>query len=114
MAKLSPIAEVKEKFGSKEALAKIVKSQIERPEGLSDEAYDRKVRTISNRKLLKLHTAHEDMTKGFGSKEGLVDAIITLSSVGKVDQVYRAKLVTLRIAQLLELHKSLAKKSRKA
>lgn len=114
MAKLSPIAEVKEKFGSKEALAKIVKSQIERPEGLSDDDYDRKVRTISNRKLLKLHAAHEEMTKGFGSKEGLIDAIITLTTVGKVDQVYRTKLTTLRVAQLLDLHNSLAKKARKA
>ena len=110
--KLSPLAEVKEKFGSREALVKLVAGKIERPEGMGDEAFEKKVRTISNRKLLKLNAAHEDMVKRFGSKDGLVDAIIALVCPKKVDTVYRAKLMTLRVAQLLDLHKSLAKKSK--
>ena len=110
--KLSPLAEVKEKFGSREELIKIVSGKIERPEGMSDEAFAKKVRTISNRKLLKLNAAHEEMIKSFGSKDGLVDAIIALVCKGKVDSVYRAKLTTMRAAQLLDLHKSLVKKSK--
>ena len=31
MAKLTPVAEVKDKFGSKEALARTVLSQLEKP-----------------------------------------------------------------------------------
>ena len=71
--KLSPLAEVKEKFGSRDALVKLVMSKIERPEGMSDEKFEEKVRTVSNRKLLKLNAAHDDMIARFGSKEGLVD-----------------------------------------
>ena len=110
--KLSPLAEVKEKFGSREELIKVVSGKIERPEGMSDEAFAKKVHTISNRKLLKLNAAHEEMIKSFGSKDGLVDAIIGLCCKGKVDGVYRKKLTTLRVAQLLDLHKSLVKKSK--
>lgn len=109
--KLSPLAEVKEKFGSRDALVKLVMGKIERPEGMSDEKFEEKVRTVSNRKLLKLNAAHDDMVARFGSKEGLVDAIMTIVTTGKTDVVYRAKLMTLRPAQLLDLHKSLVKKS---
>ena len=51
------------------------------------------------------------MIARFGSKEGLVDAIMAIVTTGKVDVLYRAKLMTLRPAQLLDLHKSLVKKS---
>lgn len=110
--KLSPLAEVKEKFGSRDELIKVVMGKIERPAGMSDEAFDKKMHTVSNRKLLKLNAAYEDMIKRFGSKEGLVDAIMGCVCKGKVDNVYRAKLMTLRVAQLLDLHKGLVKKSK--
>ena len=106
---LAPLAEVKAKFGSRDELIKLVMKEIERPEGMNDADFEAKMRTVSNRKLLKLHAAHEDVTKRFGSKEGLVDAIIAIVNKGKVDQVYRNKLMTLREAQLLDLHKSLGK-----
>ena len=108
--KLAPLAEVKERFGSRDELIKIVMGEIERPEGMSDDDFSAKLHTVSNRKLLKLHDAHDDVTKRFGSKEGLVDAIIAIVNKGKVDVVYRKKLTTLREAQLLDLYKNLAKK----
>ena len=110
--KLSPLAEVKEKFGSRDELIKVVMGKIERPDGMSDAAFEKKVRTISNRKLLKLNAAHEDMMKRFGSKDALVDAIIAIECPKKVDTVRRAHLMTLRIAQLLDRHKGLVKKSK--
>ena len=106
---LAPLAEVKAKFGSRDELVKIVMAEIERPEGMSDADFEAKMHTVSNRKLLKLHAAHEDVTKRFGSKAGLVDAIISVVNKGKVDQVYRNKLMSLREAQLLDLHKKLGK-----
>lgn len=110
--KLSPLAEVKEKFGSREELIKVVMGKIERPEGMGDDAFAKKLHTVSNRKLLKLNAAHDDMVKRFGSKEGLVDAIMGLVCKGKVDSVYRSKLMTLRVAQLLDRHMGLVKKSK--
>jgi len=111
MAKLSPMAVVKSNFESKEALAKIVMGKIERPEGLSDDEFARKVKTLSNRKLLKLNAAYDEMMKAFGSKDALVDAIVALVCKGKADSVYRDSIKTRRVAQLLDLHKSLAKKA---
>ena len=109
--KLSPLAEVKEKFGSRDALVKLVMGKIERPEDMSDEKLEEKVRTISNRKLIKINAAHDDMVARFGSKDGLADAIVALVCKGKVDTVYRAKLMRMRPAQLLDRHKVLVKKS---
>ncbi len=110
--KLSPLAEVKEKFGSRAELIKVVMGKIERPEGMSDEAFEKKMRTVSNRKLLKLNAAHEDMIKRFGSKDGLVDAIIAMECKGKVDSVRRNALMGRRVAQLLDLHMGLVKRSK--
>ena len=45
-------------------------------------------------------------------KDALVDAIVALACTGKVDTVYRQSLMKRRVAQLLNLHKSLAKKSK--
>ncbi len=112
MAKLSPMAVVKEKFESKEALAKIVMSQVERPEGLSDAEFERKIKTLSNRKLLKLNAAHEEMMKAFGSKEALVDAIVAEVCTGRVGTVCLGRLLNKKVARLLYLHKSVAKKAR--
>lgn len=107
---LAPLAEVKAKFGSRDELVKIVMGEIERPEGMSDKDFEAKMSKVSNRKLLKLHAAHEDVTRRFGSKEGLVDAIIGIVNKGKVDHVYRNKLMTMREAQLLDIHQGLSKK----
>ena len=41
-----------------------------------------------------------------------IDAIIALVCKGKVDSVLRAKLAKDRVAQLLDMHKALAKKSK--
>lgn len=109
--KMSPLAEVKAKFGSRDELVKVVMQKIERPADMDDAKFEEKVRTISNRKLLKLNAAHDDMIARFGSKEGLVDAIIAIVCKGKVDTVLRNKLMTLRPAQLLDRHKALAKKA---
>ncbi|MFA5623847.1 MAG: hypothetical protein WC966_02160 [Bradymonadales bacterium] len=114
MAKLTPVAEVKDKFGSKENLAKTVLAQLERPEDESKEEFERRILTLSNRKLLKLNDAHEELLKRFGSKAALVDAIVALACVGKVDTTYKAKLERMRTAPLLDLHKSLARKAKKS
>lgn len=113
MAKLTPVAEARDRFGSKEALAKIVLSQLEKPEAESKEDFERRIMTLSNRKLLKLNAAHEDMLKRFGSRAALIDAVVALVCTGKVDTVYKASLEKMRTAPLLDLHKSLARRAKK-
>ena len=70
--------------------------------------------TLSNRKLIKLNSAHEEMLRRFGSRAALVDAIVALACPGKVDVLYKAKLEKTRTAPLLDLHKSLTRRAKRA
>ncbi len=114
MGKKTPVQLVKERYGSKEELAKLLYKRLESP--FADESADdfqRRIRTTSNKKLLRLMATHETVEKEFGGKSGLIDAIMALHQPqGKPDLVYRAKLETYRLTRLLDLQRSLAKRAR--
>ncbi len=114
MAKMTPLQTVVENFGSKKALAEKLSAVLERPEGVSQKDFERRVATMSNSKLLRLHRVHETLNRRFGSKAALVDKIMALHSVGKEDKVYRKKIETYSIARLLDMHKALKKRVYKA
>ena len=114
MAKVSPCVEVRARFESKAALAREVMAHLDRGEGESEADFERRILTVSNRKLLRLHALEVELVSRFGSKAGLVDSIIKLTCGGGVDHQYREKLMTRRVAQLLDLHKGLAKRSKKS
>ena len=79
MAKKTPMQEVKERFGSKEELAKLLYEKLERPyEDESQEDFELRIRTASNKKLLRLHRVHEEAQERFGGKDGLVDAVMKM------------------------------------
>lgn len=113
MAKPTPLQVVKERFGSKDELAKLLYKKLERPfEDEDDESFERRIRTSSNRQLLRLFEAHEQLDKQFGDKSGLVDAIVKLRYAGgKPDDQHRRKLETYRISRLLDLHSNLERKA---
>jgi hypothetical protein len=78
--KKSPLAQVKDSFGSKE---KLVDALVSLPEGVLDrgedkDAWKQQLLTAANTKLLKLHTVGSQVSKRFGSKEKLVDALLGL------------------------------------
>ncbi len=106
MTKKTPLQEVKERFGSKEELAKQLLAVAERPEGIEDDEFERILTTSSNKQLLRLHTVTETVKKRFGSKEALVDAIVD-RTFPKGNPPYRTKLLGLKNARLLDLHQSL-------
>ena len=114
MAKMTPVQIVKERFGSKKELAAIVISNLEKPEGVSQSDFERKISTVSNKKLLKLHAIYEELHRRFATKSTLIDEIMSLKSTGKPDLVYRASLEKKRVPELLDLHKALVKKSKKS
>jgi len=105
MAKLTPLQEVNERFGSKTALADKLIGVLERDEALEDDEFERSVRTASNRQLLRLHEVHEIVSKRFGSKEGLVDAILS-KKFPKGNDAYRTKLLGQRPTRLLDLYRA--------
>ena len=82
--KKSPLAQVKDSFGSKE---KLVDALVSLPEGVLDrgedkDAWKQQLLTAANTKLLKLHTVGSQVSKRFGSKEKLVDASPAEHEVG--------------------------------
>jgi hypothetical protein len=115
MARPAPLQEVKTRFENKLKLAEALMDKIERPEGEDDEAFARRVRTMSNSKLLRLFDTHALVEREFTNKSGLVDAIMALRfPKGKPDLDYRAKLDTYRLTRLLDMQRSLAKNARTA
>lgn len=107
MPKLTPVQEVKQRFGSKEELARQLLANVERPGEISDEDFQRKIKTASNRQLLRMHEVHDTLSKRFGSKEKLVDALVA-KRFPKGNEPYRTKLLGLRPAQLLDLFRRAA------
>jgi len=113
--KKSPLAQVKDSFGSKE---KLVDALVSLPEGVLDRAEDKdawkqQLLTAANAKLLKLHTVGSQVSKRFGSKEKLVDALLGLQKRGK-DQDFRSKLVTLPIGKLYDRYLSVERSAKRA
>lgn len=106
MPKPTPMQEVKQRFGSKEDLAKSLISILERDEGVDTEEFERRIMTASNRQLLRLHRVQEVITKRFGSKKNLVDAIVSVKFPNGNDD-YRNKLLRQRSTRLLDLYYSL-------
>jgi hypothetical protein len=106
MAKLTPMQEVKQRFGTKQQLADKLIPTLDRPEGEEDADFTRRIATASNKQLLRLHAAQEAVSKDFGSKEGLVDAIVA-KKFPKGNDPYRTKLLTKHSSSLLDLYRSL-------
>ncbi len=113
MAKMTPMQEVKERFGSKEELAKLLYAKMDRPfEDESDDDFQRRIRTASNTKLLRLYSVHAKVEKDFSDKAGLVDAIMKLRYAdAKPSLQYKQKIEGYRITRLLDMHQVLARKA---
>lgn len=117
--KKSPLAQVKEQFGSKEklvdALIKLPASVIERPsdEGEDKDAFRNRLLVASNSKLLRLHTVGKKVSERWGSKDKLVDAILDLRRASK-DKDFRSKLSTLSVGKLFDQVSSLENAAKRA
>lgn len=103
MSKQSPLQIVKNEHGSKAELAAKVYDLLDEPED-DDEAAALKanVETMSNRKLLRLWNAYAVLDAKFGSKDELIDAVVSARFPGGNDD-YAAKLTTFTVPKLLDL-----------
>lgn len=103
MSNQSPLEIVQQEHGSKAELAKEVFGLLDHPED-EDEAHDLEyhVQTMSNRKLLRLWKFHQVMNDEFGSKSGLIDAIVDATFPGGNDE-YADSLEDETVANLLDL-----------
>lgn len=103
--KKSPLQLVKDEFGSKAALADKLIPLLDRPEDESADEFARRIKTASNKQLLRLWKAEEAVKSRFGSKDALVDAIVKGRFDGKDNADYRTKISGYAKTRLLDLHR---------
>lgn len=108
--KKTPLQQVKDEFGSKEALAKKLIPLLERREDEEAEEFERRILTASNKQLLRLWKAEQDVKSGFGTRDQLVDAIVKARFDGRDNADYRAKISGYAKTRLLDLHRQVAGK----
>jgi hypothetical protein len=103
MTKKSPLARVKDEHGTKADLAKKVLAFLPAPEDDDEaKAFAHRVETMSNRKLLRLFDAQQLLTKKFGSKDALVEAITKARFPGG-NADYARKLSSFTTPKLLDI-----------
>lgn len=114
--KKSPLSLVKEQFGTKEQL---VDALTALPEGVlsrgeeDKDAFRTRLLTAANSKLLRLHTIGKSIADRWGSKDKMVDALLTLQRRGK-DEDYRSKLGSLPLGKLYDQVKSMERAVKRA
>ena len=110
MAKLTPMQQVKEQFGTKEKLAAQLASDLITPEGFTKDEFEYQLKCTSNSKLLRLAQRVEAMKK-LGGFDKLAAAVTELQG-GNADHLRINKGKS--IGQLLDLHSSLTRRAKKA
>lgn len=111
MSKNSPLQEVKKLHGSKDQLVARVAELL--PSSFAGEAvedYKKRLKYVANSKLLRLVKLGEEFAS-LGSVEKIVETIAVLKGQAK-DKDFKASLAKLSIPRLLDLHRSLARKTK--
>lgn len=90
-----------------EKVAKLIPADVEE----SQEEFVARLKTVANRKLLRLVAIGEE-AEGLGGRDGLIEKIATLKGQAK-DAPYRTKLAGLTLPRLLDVYKRLELRARK-
>jgi hypothetical protein len=99
----SPLAAVKERFGTKEKLVAAVEALATKEMWLDRVNEDKGLAKVSNAKLIRLHDSLTDAKKRFGSRDKLIGAICEISKRSK-DAGYKTHLSSYPLPRLLDLH----------
>src|SRR4051812_31334616 len=111
--KKSPVTVVKERFESKAKLVEAVQKLATADLWVERLNADKGLAKVSNQKLVKLHDALSDAKQRFGSRDKLISAILELKKRTK-DANYSAGLQKVALPQLLDLHASVERASKRA
>lgn len=109
MAK-SPVLVVKEKFGDKSKLVEAVKAFVTEDLWVNRLNADKGLERVSNAKLLRLHRVFSAVKAEFGSREKLVDSILSFDKRDK-DLGLRSRLNAYPVPRLYDMYKSAKKRS---
>jgi hypothetical protein len=113
MAAKSPLAIVKETFGDKAKLVQAVEKFTSEDLWVARTNDNKGLAHVSNAKLLRLHATFAEVKEKFGSREKLIDALLTLQTRAK-DVGLRQKLSAWPVPRLYDAYKSLAKRTASA
>jgi len=108
MANQSPLQIVKEKFGSKEKLAKKVAGLFEPNEDEEKDEFVDRLKHVANKKLLHLVGVGERL-KELGGREKLAAKVAELRGQAK-DADYLEKLKSFTPGRLIDMHDSLTRR----
>ncbi len=108
----SPLAQVKEKFESKDKLVAAVKSFAD-DNALWLSRSSKGLEHVSNAKLLRLNTIFTEVKAKFGTRAKLVDAVLSLEARAK-DTGYKARLEAWPVPRLWDAYKSAEKRAKAA
>jgi hypothetical protein len=103
--KKSPLAQVKERFGSKEKLVDAVRSLANDDLWIDRTAEDDGLELVSNKKLLHLHDVLTQVKERFGSRDKLIAAILEAERRQK-DEGFKARLEGYSTPRLLDFHEA--------
>jgi hypothetical protein len=101
--KASPLAQVVQKFGSKDKLVEAVKGLTDGELWIDRVDEGKGLERISNRKLLHLHDVLSEVKKSFGSRAKLIEAILKAEKRDKDDGL-KARLEGMSTPRLLDHH----------
>lgn len=109
--KKSPLAEVKERFGSKEKLVKELKGLFDKGELFEDRLSPEKgLAHVSNAKLLKLHKVATEIKDRFNTREKLVEDLLRTMKRTK-DEGLKSRFEKWGLPRLWDYYKSVTKRA---
>lgn len=109
----SPLAIVKERFQDKEGLLKAVRELTTDELWLDRVEHEKGLDCVSNRKLLRLHALLSEVKEKFGSRDKLIDAILTQEKRAK-DEGYKARLQRYSTPRLFDHFKATTRRAKAA
>jgi hypothetical protein len=101
MGKATPLNRVKEQFGGKKELVAKIAALVEPKDGESGEAHQRRLRNVSNKKLLHLMALGEKV-QSLGGRDAIVKRILELKGQSK-DHEYGDKLKRLPLGRVVDV-----------
>jgi hypothetical protein len=109
MARQSPLAIVKDKFGGKDKLVEAVKAFMNDDLWVKRTSQDRGktrgIEYVSNAKLLRLHATFSEVKDQFGTRDKLIDAVLELEKRSK-DAGYKKRLEAYPVPRLYDMYKA--------
>jgi hypothetical protein len=108
----SPLALVKDKFQDKKSLVAAIEKLTGDALWLGRTNADKGLAHVSNAKLLRLHATFSAVKEKFGTRDKLVDAILSLEKRTK-DAGYKARINAYPVPRLWDLYKSTEKRAAK-